>query len=358
MTDNTAASTMKTRDNVFDILKCTAIFLVVWGHALQCLRSVYYADQPVYRVIYSFHMPLFMAIVGYFSYSLRKLDFKEVVMKKGRQLILPAVTFGSLFFLNRALKSEYAGGLYSMIYCLWFLKSAFFCCLIYCLGAKLIKPMFPCIAITLIISQLASTYQINLMYPCFIAGIILRAHSTAWLGNIKIVTIFSGIVFLILLCFWDAGFWDIPSLSQLQISSENSLWFDYIFKTGFKIMIGISGAVFFISLFKAIFRNSDRPITRRMSEIGKHTLGIYIFQTFILEIYLSKLLNFDNYDIWLFSFVITPIISAAVFGICLLLTVALKRNRFLAFILFGSTVSSGISSENETCNTQIRESVK
>lgn len=179
MTDNTAASTMKTRDNVFDILKCTAIFLVVWGHALQCLRSGYYADQPVYRVIYSFHMPLFMAIVGYFSYSLRKLDFKEVVMKKGRQLILPAVTFGSLFFLNRALKSEYTGGLYSMIYCLWFLKSAFFCCLIYCLGAKLIKPMFPYIAITLIISQLISTYQINLMYPCFIAGIILRAHSTA-----------------------------------------------------------------------------------------------------------------------------------------------------------------------------------
>lgn len=46
-----------------DMLKGFAIFMVIVGHAVQYLVSGDYWDKGVYRVIYSFHMPLFMTII-------------------------------------------------------------------------------------------------------------------------------------------------------------------------------------------------------------------------------------------------------------------------------------------------------
>lgn len=45
-----------------DCLRAFAIFLVTLGHVIEQLG---YKDDPLYAFIYSFHMPLFMAISGY-----------------------------------------------------------------------------------------------------------------------------------------------------------------------------------------------------------------------------------------------------------------------------------------------------
>lgn len=45
-----------------DALKLFAIFSVLWGHSIQYLITDEYYLQPVYRFIYAFHMPLFMAL--------------------------------------------------------------------------------------------------------------------------------------------------------------------------------------------------------------------------------------------------------------------------------------------------------
>ena len=50
-----------------DMLKGFAIIMVIAGHAVQYLISGHYYDKEVYRLIYSFHMPLFMAITGFFA---------------------------------------------------------------------------------------------------------------------------------------------------------------------------------------------------------------------------------------------------------------------------------------------------
>lgn len=93
----------KQRDHTLDALKLFAIYLVVWGHAIQYLQSIEYYNQPVYRIIYSFHMPLFMALVGYFAASLTKQSFSAVLAKKARQLLLPAVAFGVLYYNHKTL---------------------------------------------------------------------------------------------------------------------------------------------------------------------------------------------------------------------------------------------------------------
>lgn len=53
----------------FDLLKLLAIYLVLVGHGTQHLLPSNPLDEPLYIYIYSFHMPLFMMLSGYFSYS-------------------------------------------------------------------------------------------------------------------------------------------------------------------------------------------------------------------------------------------------------------------------------------------------
>ena len=49
----------------FDILKSIAIFLVVWCHVLQ-FWGHHLFDYTFTTVVYSFHMPVFMIIAGFF----------------------------------------------------------------------------------------------------------------------------------------------------------------------------------------------------------------------------------------------------------------------------------------------------
>ncbi|MBR2214347.1 MAG: hypothetical protein IJ849_01155, partial [Selenomonadaceae bacterium] len=55
------------RNSYMDIVKYVAIFCVLWGHIVQqtCMLQNPQVDY-VYRAIYTFHMPLFMGICGYF----------------------------------------------------------------------------------------------------------------------------------------------------------------------------------------------------------------------------------------------------------------------------------------------------
>src|ERR1700712_1476004 len=53
---------LKTRDRLLDIAKGIAIILVVAGHTLQSGEN--FDEKPMFRVIYSFHMPLFVFISG------------------------------------------------------------------------------------------------------------------------------------------------------------------------------------------------------------------------------------------------------------------------------------------------------
>lgn len=60
---------IKDRNENIDAVKGVAALLVVVGHIIQCIIC---KEDPfenmVFRIIYSFHMPLFMFISGYLSY--------------------------------------------------------------------------------------------------------------------------------------------------------------------------------------------------------------------------------------------------------------------------------------------------
>jgi fucose 4-O-acetylase-like acetyltransferase len=79
----------KTRIEYFDAIKAFAIFLVVYGHTLQYLDKLQ-TGKCLHDFIYSFHMPLFMVVSGYFASSLQN-NIYPFITKKLRQLILPVI---------------------------------------------------------------------------------------------------------------------------------------------------------------------------------------------------------------------------------------------------------------------------
>lgn len=90
----------KQRDLSFDFIKGILIFLVVFGHCLNELH-VRHTDAFINIWIYSFHMPLFMFICGYFaSHTLNKGKMYTIKKMTGR-LIIPALVWSSIIFFEK-----------------------------------------------------------------------------------------------------------------------------------------------------------------------------------------------------------------------------------------------------------------
>jgi len=67
---------MKKRAYCFDNLKCILIFLAVLGHLLTLSPEWGGWNESLYRLIYSFHMPVFLFITGWFAvYKRRTIIF-------------------------------------------------------------------------------------------------------------------------------------------------------------------------------------------------------------------------------------------------------------------------------------------
>ena len=77
-----------------DIVKLISIYLVVWGHCLQYLNSDSPMNNHLWVFIYSFHMPLFMLISGYFSTNIVSKTWYQVFKSKFAQLLLPCFIWG------------------------------------------------------------------------------------------------------------------------------------------------------------------------------------------------------------------------------------------------------------------------
>ena len=115
----------KTRIDYLDAIKAFAIFLVVCGHTLQYLDKAQ-SGKCLYDIIYSFHMPLFMVISGYFAYSSLQKTFYSFITKKFIQLILPVITWTilSILFIFVTDKSSYHS---EIVGSYWFLRTLFAC---------------------------------------------------------------------------------------------------------------------------------------------------------------------------------------------------------------------------------------
>lgn len=134
---------MKKKRLIFpDVLKGITILLVILGHSIQYgngtvfLKNQDFFSNELFKFIYGFHMPLFMAISGYFVfYSLKKNSGLAVL--RGRCISLGWIIFfwNSLSFVLQTIKNRSFDLNYTffkkyiifLISNLWFLWAVIFC---------------------------------------------------------------------------------------------------------------------------------------------------------------------------------------------------------------------------------------
>ena len=125
-------TSVSSRIEYIDIARGIGILLVVLGHNDFSLVSPF-----AYQVIYSFHMPLFFFLSGYFINT--SSSFLAFTVKRFHSLLKPylftifliyagSISFGRIGFQNalgRIIKSLYASGIYIDWVQLWFLPHLF-----------------------------------------------------------------------------------------------------------------------------------------------------------------------------------------------------------------------------------------
>ena len=357
--ENSSYTGSKVRVKGFDFLKLCAIFLVIWGHTIQYFLSSNYYDEPIYRIIYSFHMPLFMMISGYFSLSSMSRTILDFAKKKFIQLLLPVFTWvvvlGLILFLSQTSFLTQSPTLWVM--CLketvvfilngfvgphpfWFLKTCFFCYLLAYCGSHLRLNKYLWMFLTLILSQRISHFALfDVMYPCFIIGMELRDNQKFYSFICRRYLLFL-VFFLIMLCFWDQFFWGYDGfLKRILVNNLHiyNQFFLLLFSKLYRLAIGIVGSLAFLGMTCSLIH---QEMTNRFiswcCNLGQYTLGIYILQSVILEIFMSKYILLDCINYFMFNFLIAPLLSFIFLIICTYIIRLVSRSSIIALLFWGN----------------------
>ena len=333
----------------FDFLKMFAMFMVLWGHCIQHLQTGEVWNEPMHKFIYTFHLPLFMMIAGFFSLSSLRLNFKQLLIKKGCQLLLPCITWGFILYIVIAIMNLCMGAFlsYSPFFVFfqhfWFLKCLFLCYLIAFVGGKLTKNIWIWGLLTLGVAHTSTTHQLPIMYFSFLIGILLRYNFDKFKAHYKSVTIISSLIFLLILVI-SHGDLPLKGVNYIDIISTCSIT-PPICEYMNKLAISASSGLFFIGLCYWLCKNNrieDWMCRTFMTDMGKYTLGIYIIQSIILETVMAEYIKVDSYG-GIFSnlrfdiFILFPLVSFILMIIFTYMTKRIQVYKNLSFWLLGKS---------------------
>lgn len=327
------------RNEKIDFLKGLAIFLVVYGHSIQyCMdNNQDFFQNPIFKFIYSFHMPLFMLISGYlYSSSIQKRNSKDLILIRFKQLIIPAIAWYSIYTMVTAIfkDTDIVSGIINYLkgipYQFWFLFTLFYLSIISIVVNKYFndRPIYyiALYMILLIIPDKLNIQYLKFMYPYFLIGYYYRKHKEIFDEYKTILFKVSIIMFIILILGWKKEFY----IYTTGMSLYNVNIIEKIFIICYRYIIGLIGSIVIIGLSDKLYKFDKYKI---FSKLGKHTLEIYIIQSYIM-IGLDKLtININN--TYFYNLIFTPIIAISVIMICLAVKKAILKNKRVSSILLG-----------------------
>ncbi|WP_327428707.1 acyltransferase family protein [Streptomyces sp. NBC_01236] len=210
----------KQRDAFFDNAKYLAIVLVAMGHAWEPLKGESRLLEAVYTVVYTFHMPAFIIISGYFS---RSFDMRPDRLKRlVTGVVVPYVVFETAYSLFKrwaAPDPTHPISLLDPWYLTWFLVALF----IWRLTTPLWKLVRHPLPLALTIAVLASVspdigaeldlQRVLQFLPFFVLGLVMKPEHFQLVRR-REVRILSVPVFAVALV---VGYWAVPRM--------NTAWF-------------------------------------------------------------------------------------------------------------------------------------
>ncbi|MBC9716339.1 acyltransferase family protein [Streptomyces sp. TRM66268-LWL] len=207
----------KQRDAFFDNAKYLAIVLVAMGHSWEPLTDGSRTAEALYMVVYSFHMPAFILISGYFS---RSFDMRPDRLRRlVTGVLVPFVVFEVAYSLFKKWADDDPSHPISLLdpwYLTWFLVALF----IWRLTTPLWKAVRWPIPIALAIGALASIspdigddldlQRVLQFLPFFVIGLSLKPEHFQLVRR-REVRILSVPVFALALVF---AYWAAPRMTS------------------------------------------------------------------------------------------------------------------------------------------------
>lgn len=351
-------TTINTNRLYLDVVKGITVFLMLWTHCIQycALGSFDFFENPVFKTVYSFHMPLFMMVSGYlFRFSFRKRDTRTLLIHRCQSLLQPIV-FGTVIYnlltslahwllsgSGQLLDGALLTGVTDQLWFLWCVLGSSVAVTLACraarrhwqqlcllLAAPLLLALFP-----------VMDYQL-FMYPFFLAGFLFAEHKDTVLKKAGSWRYAALAIFPAMVPFYRTRHYIYltPFLSSEYGAAE------LVKINAFRILIGMAGCVFVLILTELMLKLllSRLPwLIKALAKLGENSLQLYILSVPLLAGYLPVICekamqgfgrNILAENMLLYNFLFTPLLTAAI-AAGLYLMILLLRKWKLHGLIFG-----------------------
>lgn len=297
------------RNAYFDNAKLLFIFLVVFGHAIQPFTFDSKNIHTLYTWIYTFHMPAFIFLAGFFAKGSGNIQY---IMRLAKKLIVPYIIFQAIytmyyFFIGK--NNWLTDSVFYPHWSLWFLFSLFCWHILLILyrrfPARIGIPLALFIGITVgyfdQVGHLFSLSRTFVFFPFFLIGYWTTENHIRLLKKkvIKIIAPIFLVIVAIMIYFLpeiQTG-WLLASKSYIALGVES-------FGSLGRLSVYITSTLMTIAVLALV------PEKRfSFTKLGERTLYVYLLHGFIIQYFRqADLFTMKNF----FDVIGMAVLSAAI----------------------------------------------
>ena len=270
------------RNAYFDNAKVLLIFLVVFGHMIQPFIDDSQGTNTLYMVIYTFHMPAFIFLSGFFA---KGSGNKKYVINLAKKLLLPYLIFqiiysGYFFFMG---KENWQAGLFTPHWSLWFLFSLFCWHMLLYWFKKIpaVLSMAIAVEIGLVVGyfgEIGHTFSLSrtfVFFPFFLLGYWLTEKQVMWMKrrSMKIASVF-------ILAGVSAAIYFLPDLNAGWLLASKSYGDLGLPEAGgvARLLVYVTAAVMAMSVLVWVPKHKGM-----LTKLGSRTLYVYLLHGFFIQ---------------------------------------------------------------------------
>ena len=322
-----------------DSLKGLLMLLVIIGHAIQVVLKGDCFNNHIWNLIYSFHMPAFVAISGWFSYreKRKKSSYLKSCIRRAHQLLIPYICWSLISCVLGGLTLKRLSYIIlSPDTYFWFLWVLFWICCLFVLAQRIadwlkIDEFIPIALVGLLLIILMVFLDLRIFGYQFLAYYFLFYVLGYCIHRFKFLKLKRSVVLALFAVLWGAmaWFWNMHKLPTWI--SPTSYIPDFILQYIYR---GVTAVLAVLVLFGLAPRllNANTRVNIWFTKLGAFSLGIYVSHLIIINyIYDFVQLFIPCPPVWC----TIGIISILTFILSFLIVKILVRTRWTARVLLG-----------------------
>lgn len=278
------------RNRYLDFLKGILIIAVVTGHVVQ---FVYYKDDQryfgdiIFKSIYMWHMPLFMAVAGFLSWSGIKRDsFGRLAWLRFKSYLVPVFAWPVLFTCVRLFVqpkivpsewlNEVTHGSFGDFWFLWAIYLSILLASFCRLAASWYKAAY--VVVPLLFLLLPDVWHLSLIkyvMPFFMLGCLVAEDGFPTFVMQNRLGFLIGSLVVAVICYWAWNDQTYVYLSGSEIRPSNSV------NMILRYTAGLAGSVAVLLVVGGLFQALPNYVSAGIEALGRNSIYIYLLHGYV-----------------------------------------------------------------------------